>query len=72
MKYEAVRKKSTHGLGAVHKRTLEPLTSAVRAYAAGEVLCNHHWGPADIEDAPSSLVNCQNCEKREEEILAAK
>jgi hypothetical protein len=42
LRFDAVRLKGTGSRGAVHKRTLDPVSSPVRSYRAGEVLCNHH------------------------------
>jgi hypothetical protein len=40
----------------------------VRSYRAGEVLCNHHWTPDQLETVPIEGINCRNCARREAEI----
>jgi hypothetical protein len=72
LRFDAVRLKGTGPDGAVHKRILEPLTSAARSFRAGEVLCNHHWTPEQLESAPLEAVNCGNCTRREAEIAEAR
>jgi hypothetical protein len=72
LSFDAVRLKGTGPDGAVHKRTLEPVTSAARSYRAREVLCNQYWTDEQLESAPLQSINCGNCAKRELEIAEAR
>jgi hypothetical protein len=72
LRFDAVRLKGTGPDGAVHQRTLEPVTSAVRSYRAREVLCNQYWTDEQLESVPLKSINCGNCAKRELEITEAR
>lgn len=71
MRFDAVRLKGTGSQGAVHKRTLEAISSPARSCRAGEVLCNHHWTPDQLETFPIETINCSECIRREAEITTA-
>jgi hypothetical protein len=72
LKFDAVRLKGTGPDGAVHKRTLEAVSSAARSYRAREVLCNQHWTEDQLEPALVEAINCGNCARREREIAEAR
>jgi hypothetical protein len=70
LRFDAVRLKGTGPEGAVHKRTLEAVSSPTRSYRAGEVLCNSQWIPEQLETAEIQEISCSDCARLDAEIRA--